>query len=249
VPVTVIKGNKPVFYVHNADLGTYGRLINPDLADDVVDVAAWVDGGHRSRPGLQNITAQFRALFDDTSTASHAVITDLLDNERAASVYVDGDASSSPGIGLGSVRARNYAGAGSVGDVYEVSCELYQQNTWDTLRSLEALATYTAATATGSILDDGASNTSGVGFYVHVMSNSASGGNAQWIVEVHHSTSTTAASFATLTGAVLTVPSGTATGTVLSIASGTTVNRYTRVKIVRDATSGNLKVQAGLARR
>lgn len=248
MPVTVIKGNKPVFYVHNADMGTYGRLINPDLADDTVDVAAWKDGAHRMRPALQNISAQFRALFDDTSTASHAVITDLLDNERVASVYVDGDAVASPGIGLGSIQARNYAAAGSVGDVLEVSCELYQQNTWDTLRSLVELATYTAS-STGTILDDGASNTSGVAFYVHVMSNSASGGNARWIVEVHHSTSTTAASFATLTGASLTVPSGTATGTVVSIASGTTVNRYTRVVIVRDATSGNLKVQAGLARR
>jgi hypothetical protein len=254
--VVVLIGGKPQLYVHNADLGTSGRVANPSIQHDMVDAVTWADNGHRALPGQQTVTMSFTGLFDSTAEASHEVLNGLQSNARVASYYPDGDTAAGTvrgtgtGIGFGSLRASVYNFSGGVGELLESGGDLTQEGTAEIpLQSLAAKAGVTGST-TNIVADSpfAASSTAGGAFYIHVFDNSASGGNARWTVALHHGSSTAAGSFAVLAPATGTFGNGTTTGTRIVIAPGTTIRRFTRAVINRDANSGSLTYQIGFYR-
>ena len=231
-----------VIYCHDADLTLDGRVADPDLAFDPVDVTTFEEDAHRNNPGLQMNTFGYTGLYEDSAQRSYQTIKDMLDGKlaRVVSVFFNGDGSGSVGYGLPGAYA-NMAFSGGPGEAEEVEGAFTQDGTKHQVVSIVAKGEVTTNSTSGTYdRGAGATTTAGGAMYVHIFTNESSGGNTDWIVRLQDATTATGvySDFASLT-----VGSGTTLGTAIEVTG--TFNRFVRVTRVLDADSGTLEAQVG----
>ncbi len=250
--IVVLKGGKPTVYVHDTNLGQDGRAGHPSRSKDQVDVVTFLDDAHRNRPGLENVTFDWTGIFTATSGRSYNVIKDMFGDStgnataRVVSWYAgdtDPAAGVGAGVGMNAARVFDMNEDGGPGDLLELNASMVQDGTSDDLRLIEISSATASFTSTN--LDMGASSTAGARFYLHLLTNSASGGNTQWVFTVQHASST-AASWVTATGATATYASGTTLGAVIT--STGQLRKFVRVLGTRDADSGTVEYVIGAHR-
>lgn len=233
-------GRTRVIYCHDADLTLDGRVADPDLQYEPVEVTTFDDDARRNSPGLEVNTFAYTGLYEDAAQRSYETIKTMMDarETRAVSVFFNGDGSGSVGYGLPSAYA-NLSFSGGPGEAEMVEGEFQQDGTKHNIVSVVAKSEVTTNSTSGTY-DRGATGTTTAGgaLWLHIFDNEASGGNAQWIIRLQDATTATGAysDFATFTAG-----SGVTTGTVIEVAG--TFNRFVRVTRERDATTGTLNAQ------
>lgn len=233
-------GRTRVIYCHDADLTLDGRVGDPNLGYEAIDVTTFDDTARRNSPGLEVNTFAYTGLYEDSAQRSYQTIKDMLDGKltRVVSVFLNGDGSGAVGYGLPSAYA-NMTFNGGPGEAEEVEGSFQQDGTKHQIVAVVAKSEVTTNTTSGTY-DRGAASTSTAGgaMYLHIFGNEATGGNDQWIIRVQDATTATGAysDFATFTAG-----SGVTTGTVIEVAG--TFNRFVRVSRELDATTGTLSAQ------
>lgn len=257
--VHILIGGKPALFASDQNLGQYGRAGHPEVGKDLVDTMTFDDNAHRNKQGLETGSFPWTGLFEaspaSTGGSSYDIVRELFGESTGnaagavVSYYPESTSAgapvdaAAPGVGFDKTRAFGMSESGGVGDVLELSADFQQDGTVDDLRLV--VGTTVIANFTSTNVDMVASSTAGGRFYLHSMTNLASGGNTKWVFTVQHA-SATAASWVTATGATGTYGSGTTTGVVLQ--SSGQLRRFVRVVATRDATSGTFEFVVGANR-
>lgn len=237
----ILISGKPKIFMASADLTNNGRLSEPSFGAEVLDVTTFNDTARRAETGLRTISYRYNGFFDDASQKSHTALNDMLTNRRVVSIYPMGDAASATGVGLGSALVTNYTPGGSVGGVLELGANIDQEGTWEMLRSVHTITTYTA-NGTSASVNNGSATTGGGAFYVHVFSHSGTAFTANL------QDSADDVSFANITGGTAAIASGTVLGTRITFTG--TLRQYHRVTYIQDGTAatGTWSAQSGVVR-
>ena len=257
--IVILKTGKPSVFVHDANLGQDGRAGMPGNTYDQVDAVTFEDSTHRMKQGLQINTFPWTGVFESSTARSYEILKDMSGtgavdgNARVVTWYGEGTgAASAQGIGYDAARVFGLTENGGPGELLEISGEIVQDGTFDSISLIER-GTQTGASfaSTWVDLDIGGhlgapSSTAGGRFYAHVLNNLAVGGNTQWVFTIQHA-SATGGTVLTATGATATYGSGTTLGTVL-ISSGL-LQRFVRMVGTRDATTGTVDYVVGAVRK
>ena len=233
-------GRTRVIYVHDADLTLDGRVADPNVGFETVDVTTFDDDARRNVPGLQTNSFAYTGLYEDSVQRSYQTIKDMVNDKvaRVVSVFMNGDGSGSVGYGLPNAYA-NLTFSGGPGEAEMVEGDFQQDGTKHSIVSIVAKGSVTADSTSGTYdRGAGATTTAGGAFYAHIFTNEASGLNTQWTIRLQHATTATGV-YADV--ATLTVGSGTILGTAVEFTG--TFNRFVRVVRDLDATSGTLEAQ------
>ena len=242
----VIQMNRQrLIYVHDADLTLDGRVADPAIGFESVDVTTFNDSAQRANPGLQANSFAYSGLYENSVQRSYRTIRDMVGTSgvdavtRTVSVFFESDGSSKEGFGLSAANAVNMTFEGGPGEAEAVSGDFQQDGTYDQIISLGPKGTITADTLTGTY-DRGAtaSSTAGGALFVHIFGNAASGGNTNWIVRLQDATTATGAYSDVAT---LTVGSGTTLGTAITFTGN--FDRFVRGSFQEDSTTGTLSFQ------
>lgn len=241
----IAQNRKRLLYANDGDLTIDGVAENPEQGNESVDVTTFNDGARRMNPGVQTASVAYSGLFTDGAGRSYQVLKNMLGATAAVSFYANTDGSSQIGMGLAAAYVESDGFQGGPGESETIDASFVQDGQWDLITSLGSKGSITTNTVTGTYdRGVGATSTSGGVAYVHVFSNAASGGNAQWILRLQSATTATGAY---ADEATLTIGSGTTVGTSL-VFSGT-FNRFVRGSLERDATSGTIEFQISFAAR
>lgn len=248
--VVILKNGNPAVWVHDANLGQDGRAGHPSVGHDTVDAMTFIDGGHRNRQGLETGAFEWTGLFESASGRSYEIAKDLFGDgtgagtARVVSYYMTSPTTGgAPGWGFDAARGFGLSESGGPGELEELAISMTQDGTVDHIQSMGT--NRATANFTSTWLDLGASSTAGGRFYLHIGTNLATGGSAQWTFTVHHASSTGAAT-AIATGATATYGSGTTTGVVLQ--STGELRQFVRLSGTRDATGGTVEYIVGANR-
>lgn len=225
------------------DLSPYTTAVNglpgPRALNPVTTLA---DAGAKRLPTIQDVSPSVSGLWDEAT----------LDPEVGA--LRTGSSLTLPisywpaGLTVGAagyaarVLANDYQIGSQVGSVVEFTVPMLAHGVAARIKSLIGAKTTDVANANKASIDDLAGSSNGGTFWLHVFAVTATGGNAQWIVDLEDSTDDAAfADFATVT-----VADAATGGTYVSVAG--TFNRYVRVQLTLDATSGSITWHAGYER-
>ncbi len=242
----VIQMNRQrLIYVHDADLTLDGRVADPAIGFDSVDVTTFNDSARRNNPGLQANSFAYSGLYEDATARSYRTLRDMVGTSgtggtsRTVSVFFEGDGTSKEGYGLSAANVVSMTFEGGPGEAEAVSGDFQQDGTYSQIISLGAKSTITADALTGTY-DRGvtASSSNGGVMFVHVFGNAAAGANTDWIIRLQEATTATGA-YSDV--ASLTVGSGTTLGTAIVFTGD--FDRFVRGSFDEDSTTGTLSFQ------
>ena len=239
-------------YVGGADLAGDSAGIELILGGQNPETTSLADTGRTHNQGIDEETATFEVLWDDTATVgSDALLAPLLGSEEVISCYPGGDTLGRPGYSHGAFMAESFPIMSSVGEIVRARFSgRANAIAMDRVISLYPKGTAITSTTAGTGYDRGSgvdATDIAVYFYVHVLSNTASGGNAQWTITLQGSSDNGSSdAFANVTSLTVT-KANTVIGGFKVSNSSFNLERYVRAYALRDATSGSLIYQAGFA--
>lgn len=225
-------------YVAELDMSGVASSFNLSPIRNMPETTVLQDQGRKHSVDIEDGTWEAEIVWDDD-------YDDELDavgrgGEKVISSYWGGDALDRRGHGMISAIGEAYQLRSSIADVVRGRVTGKANGLIYDIRSLGPSATL-AATGNGSSIDGAASSADGAVFFWHVLAWSASGGNAQWQIQFQDSPDDSVWSSLGAAQNISAVGGGSLT------VSGT-VERYLRRRLVLDATSGSITIQAGVAR-
>jgi hypothetical protein len=230
------------FFVDKYNLTPFTRDVAPKSNSPLRDVTVLGDTGRKWFRGTGEDVASWSGLFDDGASGSDVI----MDGLRAAtvsqviSIWSGDTVLGNQGYGSGDGWSVGPEITSRVGNMVEMSAEI-QLGLMDRLKSLGPLVSKTA-TFNGTSIDDAASSSSGGKWIYHIVTFSATGGNARWQIVLQDSANNS--TFATVASESVNI---TAVGAARRVFTGT-LRRYVRVRVVLDATSGTLEFFAAYER-
>jgi hypothetical protein len=137
--VSILKGDGAILLIVDSTGGTKSVTADwigghPDVSDDVVDVAAIKDGGHRMNPALQNASLRFSFLMNPATAGTSAweICSGLKNNNgsvRNLEHYPAGTASTKPKVTI-PARCTRLVINGAVGDAETFDAEFSLDGTY-----------------------------------------------------------------------------------------------------------------------
>lgn len=255
---------KPQIYLANADLGTSGRAYNMSFEYDAIDVTAFSDNAHRNLLGKLTFGFRYDGLFNDAAKSSHFALNDILApaTGSAMSIWPAGVATGTvtdgtfavpvTGVGIATARAMTYRPAGNLGDAVSLGADIFSAlGTYDNIVSFGTAFSVDGAVTNSlvsSIWSHGTTSTNGAVIYLHVLSASASGGNAQWLLRMQDSSSTVAGSFFNLQAGTPGSAGNNSTFSTAAVVTGS-FRAFRRFVVEMDAVSGSITVFGALGSR
>jgi hypothetical protein len=207
----------------------------------LVEATVFTDTARKHSRGLGEETWSLESLFDSGDDGDAAIVA-LRSGSGLMTLWPGGDAIEKVGVSGSAVQASNYSGGVRVGELVAFRAQGQWEQVTDRLVSLGTESTVTSTTA-GTSIDDGGASADGGVFVVHVLAFSATGGNAQWVIDLEESDDDGALDdFAAVDSITF-----SAVGAERSTFAGA-FEQYVRVKATLDASSGSITYQAGYVR-
>ncbi len=241
--MALFDSEKSMLYLAQYDLRAYttefrglpgGRGLN--------QAATFGDAGQRHHPTIQDVTMNASFFWDNTAIIG---IDEVFGGLRAepigfpVSYFEEGDTFEALGYVAGLAAIENFEIATRVGNLVEADAVMRVHGKSQRMQSLFPKTTVTATT-NGTGHDDLASGSGAeVAMIFHATAVSATGGNAQWKVRIEDDDNSGFTSPNVVKEVLVAdgVPAG------LYVVAATSLQRYHRVVIERDATSGSITVQ------
>jgi len=224
-------------YLNQFDLTTYTTDLSVGGGRAVNDVTTFGSSGSTFHPGNQAETLSWSGFYDTTATSGPDVVLGTLRTTSTAAVvsyWPAGDTREYTGRGVPEGWVNTYETASSVGSVVTATSSIDAGQTYR-IKAAAAYATITASTST-TYIDDGAPSTAGGSWIYHIFALSAVGGNARWLLNLQHATSS-GGTYSDVSSATVTASDGV--GAAHTTFTGT-LNQFVKSRVVLDASSGSL---------
>lgn len=226
-------------YIAELDVSGVASAFDLPIAGNNPDATTLLDQGRKHSNDIDESRFEAEIVWDDGyDDELEAIKSGSADGVLSA--YWGGDALGRRGYAGESIIASTYTLRSSIADIVRGRLSGHFNGDARDVLSLGAKTTLTATT-NGSTLDGGAASSSGAWFFWHVLAWSATGGNARWQLQFQDGAADPPGD---ALGAAQNI---TAVGAGSLLVAGS-IARYVRQRLILDATSGSITIQAGIAR-
>ena len=239
-----VSGLNTRLYVQGYDLsGDANAIGSMGWSQNLYDVTTLDSSAVKRIVGEASGELSVDVFFDAASSRSHSVFTSNSGKQPSTDQVVLVPLGSAVGSKSAALVAKqaDYSVNSAVGSPVTATATFSSNATPTEFGTMVTAHDDTITSSTsGSSVDDGAATSSGGSWVYQILSFSAVGGNARWLVNLQHSTNDS--SFSDVISAYV-----TAVGAARGEFTGT-LNRYVKNRVVLDASSGSITFAIGYVR-